>query len=102
MAKQIQGRKGDVASNLATQAVLFGQTCWKRNKNQNRNDSAPEPAHTVRVWKTACYIILTVLLNDQMRSNSKRLWMLIIGHIFHNCVCIFVPVSHSCPCCHFY
>lgn len=33
-----------------------------------RYDSAPEPAHPVRLWKTACHIILAVLLNDQMRG----------------------------------
>ncbi|XP_053874079.1 8-oxo-dGDP phosphatase NUDT18 isoform X2 [Malaclemys terrapin pileata] len=32
---------------------------------QERYDSAPVPAHPVRVRKTACYIVLAVLLNDQ-------------------------------------
>uniref|UniRef100_A0A674HY72 Uncharacterized protein n=1 Tax=Terrapene triunguis TaxID=2587831 RepID=A0A674HY72_9SAUR len=34
-----------------------------------RYDSAPQPAHMVRVWKTTCYIVLAVLLNDQMRGS---------------------------------
>ncbi|XP_043359166.1 8-oxo-dGDP phosphatase NUDT18 isoform X3 [Dermochelys coriacea] len=42
-------------------AVLSGRG-WEV---QERYDSAPVPAHPVRVRKTACYIVLAVLLNDQ-------------------------------------
>ncbi|XP_032656784.1 8-oxo-dGDP phosphatase NUDT18 [Chelonoidis abingdonii] len=42
-------------------AVLSGRG-WEL---QERYDSAPVSAHPVRVRKTACYIVLAVLLNDQ-------------------------------------
>ncbi|XP_075767162.1 8-oxo-dGDP phosphatase NUDT18 [Pelodiscus sinensis] len=42
-------------------AVLSGRG-WEV---QERYDSAPAPAHPVRVRKTVCYIVLAVLLNDQ-------------------------------------
>uniref|UniRef100_A0A8C3TIK6 Uncharacterized protein n=1 Tax=Chelydra serpentina TaxID=8475 RepID=A0A8C3TIK6_CHESE len=49
----------------ALDAVLSGRD-WEV---QERYDSASVPAHPVRVQKTACYTILAVLLNHQMKGS---------------------------------
>uniref|UniRef100_A0A8C3S4B7 Uncharacterized protein n=1 Tax=Chelydra serpentina TaxID=8475 RepID=A0A8C3S4B7_CHESE len=41
---------------------------------QERYSFAPVPAHHVRVRQTACYIVLAVLLNDQMIFPVALAW----------------------------